>query len=138
MTSRLNPYLNFKDNARAAMNFYHGVFGGDLNVSTFGESGSQDPAEKDKVMHSQIFVPNGFALMASDTPAQMGEPRANGTISLSGDDDAMLRGYWDKLRQGGTIAMPLEKAPWGDSFGMVIDKFGVAWFVNITAPGNAG
>ena len=132
MASRLNPYLSFNNNARAAMDFYKSVFGGELTVSTFGEGNmAQDPAEKDKVMHSQLVVSNGYWLMASDTPASMGQPRANGTVSLSGDDEAVLKGYWDKLSTGATIAMPLEKAPWGDSFGMLIDKFGVPWMVNI-------
>jgi len=134
MTSKLNPYISFRDNARDAMEFYTSVFGGELNVSTFGDfQASEDPAEKDKVMHSQLVVANGYWLMASDTPASMGTPRPNGTVSLSGDDEASLKGYWDKLSAGATIAMPLEKAPWGDSFGMLTDKFGVPWMVNIAA-----
>jgi len=134
MASRLNPYLSFKDNARAAMDFYKTVFGGELTISTFGEGNmAKDPSEKDKVMHSQLVVANGYWLMASDTPARMGTPRPNGTVSLSGDDEASLKGYWDKLSAGATIAMPLEKAPWGDSFGMLTDKFGVPWMVNIAA-----
>ncbi|HVY18457.1 MAG TPA: VOC family protein [Bauldia sp.] len=132
MASVLNPYLSFNDNARQAMDFYKSVFGGDLNVSTFGQGGmSQDPGEANKVMHAQLRSPSGFVLMGSDTPASMGAPRANGQISLSGDNDAELRGYWQKLSQGGSVMMPLEKAPWGDSFGMLTDKFGVSWMVNI-------
>jgi PhnB protein len=130
MTSRLNPYLSFKDNAAAAMDFYKSVFGGTLTVMTFGQVGEQG-AEKDRIMHSQLDTANGFTLMGSDTPARMGEPRPNGSVSLSGEDDAELRGYWDKLCQGGTVTMPLEKAPWGDSFGMLADKFGTSWLVNI-------
>jgi PhnB protein len=135
MPSRLNPYLNFKNNARAAMEFYKSVFKGDLIVSSFGEGGmSEDPAEKDLVMHAQLEAPSGYTLMGSDTPKAMGEPRPNGTISLSGDDQAALEGFWHKLSEGGTIALPLEKAPWGDSFGMLIDKFGVSWMINIGSP----
>lgn len=132
MATRLNPYLSFKNNARDAMDFYKSVFGGDLTVSTFGEGGmAQDPAEKDLVMHAQLVAPNGYWLMGSDTPAHMGEPKPNSSVSLSGDDDSELRGYWDKLSAGGTITVPLEKAPWGDSFGMLVDKFGTPWLVNI-------
>jgi PhnB protein len=132
MASRLNPYLSFKSNAREAMDFYKSVFGGELTVSTFGEGNMADnPAEKDQVMHAQLVGPNGYWLMGSDTPARMGEPRPNGTVSLSGDDEAALKGYWDKLSKGGAVTMPLEKAPWGDSFGMLTDKFGVPWMVNI-------
>jgi PhnB protein len=139
MSSRLNPYLNFAANAREVMEFYKTVFGGDLTTMTFGDGGMplDNPAEKDKVMHSQLETPSGFTLMASDMPASMGTPMGNGTISLSGDNDAELRGYWSKLSAGGEISQPLEKAPWGDSFGMLTDKFGTSWMVNITGAGNA-
>ena len=131
-TSRLNPYLSFKSNAREAMEFYKTVFGGELTLSEFGEM-AHSPDEKTRIMHGQLVGPNGYWLMGSDTPASMGEPGANGTVSLSGDDEATLKGYWDKLSAGGTVTMPLEKAPWGDSFGMLTDKFGVSWMVNIGA-----
>jgi PhnB protein len=70
--------------------------------------------------------------MGSDTPTSMGQPRGNGQISLSGDDEAELTGYWNKLSDGATVVMPLAKAPWGDSFGMLTDRFGVPWMVNIS------
>jgi PhnB protein len=130
----LNPYLSFRDTARQAMEFYKSVFGGELTVSTFGDlQGSEDPAERDKVMHSELKSDNGFVLMGSDTPNSMGyTPGTNYSVSLSGDDESGLRGYWDGLSDGGTVTLPLEKAPWGDSFGMCIDKFGVSWMVNIS------
>jgi PhnB protein len=58
------------------------------------------------------------------------------SISLSGEDDHELRGYWGRLSDGGTVFMPLEKAPWGDTFGMCTDKFGIAWLVNIAGTKN--
>jgi PhnB protein len=137
MTAILNPYLHFRDTAKAAMEFYHGVFGGELTVTTFGESGDPYPGEGEKVMHAQLETPSGFTLMGSDTPNGM--EHAPGTnhisISLSGkkSDDADLRGYWDKLTDGGSVSQPLETAPWGDTFGMLTDKFGVDWLVNISA-----
>ena len=135
MSTKLNPYLGFRDNARQAMEFYQTVFGGDLTVSTFRDfHASEDPAELDKVMHSALETPTGFNLMASDTPNSMDyKPGNNYSVSLSGDseDAAVLRGYWDRLVDGGSVTMPLEVAPWGDSFGMCVDKFGVAWLVNI-------
>lgn len=135
MSTRLNPYISFRDSAKAAMEFYHSVFGGELTSSTFGEFGvSDDPAESDRIMHSMLVSPSGLVLMASDTPNRMEfNPGTNITVSLSGesDDDAELRGYWDKLSQGGTVSMPLEAAPWGDSFGQLVDKFGIGWLVNI-------
>ena len=134
MVTRLNPYLSFRDNAREAIEFYHSVFGGELTISTFGEmQGSQDPAEADKVMHSMLVTEGGLTLMASDTPSRMEyTPGNNYSVSLSGEDDGELRGYWEKLSDGGTVTMPLEKAPWGDSFGMCADRFGVSWLVNIS------
>lgn len=133
MTTRLNPYLNFRDTTRQAMEFYQAALGGDLTMNTFGEyHASDDPAEQDKIMHAHLETPGGLMLMASDTPNSMElTPGNNFAVSLSGDDEAELRGYWDKLSDGGTTVMPLEKAPWGDTFGMCIDRFGTSWMVNI-------
>ena len=134
MTVRLNPYLNFLDNAREAMTFYQSVLGGELTMSTFGEfHASEDPSEQDKIMHAQLETADGFVLMASDTPNQMEHrPQAGVSVSISGDDEAKLRGYWDGLSEGGAVIMPFEKAPWGDTFGMVLDRFGTHWMVNAT------
>jgi PhnB protein len=134
MPTQLNPYVAFRDQARAAMTFYQQVFGGELTVSTFEEfQASDDPAEKDKVMHSRLEAPNGIALMAADTPNSMEvKEGSNISISLSGEDEDELRGYWDKLSDGGTVMMPLEAAPWGDVFGMCADRFGTEWMINIT------
>lgn len=140
MTVTLNPYLNFEDQARAALEFYHSVFGGTLNVSTFADFGqAQDPADADKIMHGQLEGDNGLVLMAADTPGHMEyRPAAGFSVSLSGDDDAALRGYYDKLVDGGTVVEPLEVAPWGDAFGMLVDRFGISWLVNISAASNTG
>jgi PhnB protein len=137
MASRLNPYINFKDNARQAMEFYQEVFGGDLTLNTFGELGAPGTPDADKIMHAQLETDSGFALMASDRPAGMGmehNPGDNISISLSGDDADELRGYWEKLSAGGTVTMPLEKQMWGDEFGMCVDRFGIPWMVNIGQP----
>jgi PhnB protein len=134
MQTNLNPYLSFRDNAREAMEFYKTVFGGKLEMQTFKEfHASQDPGEDNKIMHSMLTADNGIVFMASDTPNNM-EYRTgtNMSMSLSGDNETELKGYYEKLLAGGTIGMPLEKAPWGDMFGMFTDKFGVSWLVNIT------
>lgn len=134
MTIRLNPYLGFRDTAREAMDFYQSIFGGELTRNTFADfQASDDPSEAEKIMHSMLEAKNGLVLMAADTPNQMEfSPGTSHSVSLSGDDKAELRGYWDKLSDGGMVTVPLEKAPWGDTFGMVVDKFGVSWMVNIT------
>ena len=133
MGTRLNPYLSFRDSARQAMEFYQSVFGGKLDTNTFAEyHASEDPAEQDKIMHSQLETEGGLVLMAADTPNSMElGPGGNVSLSLGGEDEAELRGYWEKLSDGGTVTMPLEKAPWGDTFGMCVDRFGMTWMVNI-------
>jgi PhnB protein len=138
MAITLNPYLNFRGNAREAMEFYEGVFGGKLNVSTFADfHAASDPAENDLVMHADLEGPEGIRFMAADTPIKMEyRPGTNFSMSLSGDDEAELRGYFEKLAEGGSVTMPLEKAPWGDIFGMCTDRFGISWLVNVAASAN--
>jgi len=132
MSSRLNPYLSFDGNARQAMEFYGTVFEGEATLSTFGEYGDTSAPGADKIMHAQLETPAGYTLMAADTPPGMPFTPGNTiTVSLSGDDEDELRGYWDKLSDGGAVALPLEKQMWGDVFGMCTDRFGVAWMVNI-------
>jgi PhnB protein len=118
------------------MEFYHKVFGGTLTMQTFKDFGiSQTPAEDNKIMHSMLTADNGIVFMASDTPDSMEhQTGTHMSMSLSGDNEVELRGYYTKLVAGGTVSMPLEKAPWGDTFGMCTDKFGVAWMVNISEP----
>lgn len=133
MQTRLNPYIGFKGNAREAMEFYKTVFGGNLVLNTFKEShASKDPSEDDNIMHAMLETDNGIVLMASDTPKGMEYSLGtNMSISLSGDNEEELTGYWEKLSVGATIAEPLKQAPWGDTFGMLTDKFGMYWMVNI-------
>lgn len=135
MATVLNPYLNFRAQAREAMSFYQSVLGGELSVMTFADQGGMDVPEneQDQVMHSALVVSDSVQLMGADVPSHMdtGGDVSNGAISLSGDDEATLRGWFDGLSAGGTVAVPLEKAPWGDSFGMFTDKYGVEWMVNI-------
>ncbi len=136
MQTKLNPYLSFKDNTREAMEFYKTVFGGKLAMNTFKEyHASQDPSEDNKIMHARLEADNGITLLAADTPNRMEyHPGTNFSVSLDGDNETELKNYFNKLSKGGKIGMPLEKAVWGDTFGMVTDKFGVNWMVNITKP----
>jgi PhnB protein len=132
MASRLNPYISFRDDAREAMEFYQRALGGTLSMNTFGEYGAEGSPDADKIMHATLETDSGFTLMASDTPEGMEyTPGQNISISLSGDDDQELRGYWDKLSENGTVTMPLERQMWGDTFGMCTDRFGISWLVNI-------
>jgi PhnB protein len=133
MTSRLNPYLNFNGNAREAMQYYANVFGGDLNMSTFSELGSDGP-DANRIMHAQLQTNSGYTIMGADVPSSMPyQPMSGASVSISGDnaEASRLHGYWDKLASGGTTTMPLQKQSWGDEFGMCVDKFGVPWMIDI-------
>ncbi len=136
MQSKLNPYISFNGNTREAMEFYKTVFGGELTVSTFGENGMTEGVQPDGIMHSQLIADNGITLMAADSATGMREfvVGTNMSVSLSGDNEEELTGYYNKLVEGGKEDQPLTKAPWGDTFGMCTDKFGVFWMVNIAGP----
>ena len=128
----LNPYISFKNNARSAMEFYQSVFGGDLDLSTFGsfEGMVDDPSEQDLIMHAQLTTPDGFILMGADTPSRMDYVAPAGvSVSVSGDDEQKLESFWAGLADGGAVVMPFEVPPWGGRFGMLRDKFGVEWMI---------
>ena len=134
MGIHLNPYLHFADSARDAMEHYRDVLGGTLNVMTFGDMGAEGP-EATGVMHAQLETEQGLVLMASDTPPGMDRPSGSSvSVSLSGDQGAVLRGWFERLAADGTVSVPLEKQMWGDEFGQCTDRFGVTWLVNIAAP----
>lgn len=131
MAVRLSPYLNFRENAQEAMGFYQSIFGGELTTSTFGELHMSDPNDQHKVMHAQLEPPDGFVLMAADTPSAMEyRPQEGFSVSLSGDDEERLRSFWQNLSEGGTVVVPFAPAPWGATFGMCVDRFGTRWLVN--------
>ena len=134
MTTYLNPYLGFRGQAREAMTFYQSVFGGRLDVMTFADQGGMGvpESEADQVMHSALTVSDTLLLMGSDVPSHMDGEIHNGRIALSGDDVDTLRAWFAGLSDGGTVNVPLEKAPWGDWFGDLDDKYGVGWMVNIS------
>jgi PhnB protein len=136
MQSKLNPYISFNGNAREAMEFYKSVFGGELTISTFEEmGGAPEGVDPNGVMHSALTAENGIAIMAADTATGMREFVAgtNMSLSLSGDNEEELTGYFNMLMEGGKVESPLKKEAWGDTFGMCIDKFDTFWMVNISA-----
>lgn len=131
MSSVLNPYLQFKDTAKDALEFYEAALGGELNIMTFGQMGAEGP-EAAKVMHGQLETPAGFTLMASDTPEEMEyTPGGNISVCISGDEVEAMHGYFEKLSEGANVTMPLAVQQWGAEFGMLTDKFGVRWMMNI-------
>jgi PhnB protein len=105
-------------------------------MATFAEfHASSDPSEDDLIMHADLQAPGGLRLMAADAPNHMEyDPGNNVSMSLSGESEPELRGYYDKLADGGSVGMPLDMAPWGDMFGMCTDRFGIRWLVNVSMP----
>ena len=134
MSLSLNPYLNFNGNTAEAMKFYKSIIGGDLSIQTFGEAQmAENPEEKDLVLHASLKS-DSMTLMASDAVPRMKVKFGdNFHLSLQGQDSKRLSEIFNGLSQGGQVNMPLEKQFWGDTFGMITDKFGVHWMVNITS-----
>ena len=136
MSQQLNPYLTFDGNCAEAMAFYASVFGGEPEMSHFRDFGM----EADGVMHAALDTPAGFHLFASDTVPGMSPPLQPGNniqISLSGDEADALRGFWSRLAECGQVVMPLERQMWGDDYGLLADRYGVQWHVNIADPADA-
>lgn len=142
MSITLNPYLNFPDaQAREAMEFYRSVLGGELTFMTFGDMGTEGPLAT-QVMHGQLETRDRITLMGADAPPEMVQVTFgdNVSVSLSGghDEAEELRGWFAGLSEGGQVRQPLEVAPWGDEFGMFVDRFGISWLVNIAGPAVEG
>ncbi|MFC7788482.1 VOC family protein [Microbacterium sp. MAHUQ-60] len=134
--SILNPYLSFHDNAREAMTFYQSVLGGKLDLVEFSSFPDmpQDPADAGKIMHAWLATDDGMVLAGSDTPTGMEyQPPQGISVSVSCDEEDRAQAIWDGLGAGGTVTMPFETPPWGGRFGMLIDRFGVAWMVTADA-----
>lgn len=129
MAQQLNPYITFNGNCAEAMDFYASVLGGTPATMSFRDSGM----DADGIMHASLDTPAGFHLFAADHAEGMADynPGTNVQVSLSGDDVDALRGYWDGLSAGGQVVVPLEKQMWGDTYGQVVDRFGIIWHVNI-------
>ncbi|MFC7341583.1 VOC family protein [Saccharopolyspora griseoalba] len=135
MTAKLNPYLSFAGDAKQAMEFYRSVLGGELELNTYGEAGDVSGPLAEKIMHAMLTTDRGFALMASDAPPETEfRPGTNFAISISGEaeDAEALRGYWSALAEGGQVQVPMEKQMWGDEFGMLTDKHGISWMIDIS------
>ncbi|MDT9592890.1 VOC family protein [Nocardioides zeae] len=142
MALHMNPYLIFDGRTREALELYHSILGGDLQIMTFGDMGSEGPVPPpDGVMHAFLGTEHGFRLMASDGGPD--DPVVHGTdfaVALNGDaaDEELMRGWWEKFAAAGTIDVPLEKQMWGDWFGQVTDPFGIAWMFNIAVAQQPG
>ncbi|QPC47867.1 VOC family protein [Mangrovibacillus cuniculi] len=131
----INVYLNFDGQTKEAMEFYHGIFGGELSLQTFGEAyENTSESVKNRIIHANLKN-DTLTFMASDTHPEFSPPHKVGnnvSLSINGSDLELLTEYFQKLAEGGEVTMPLEKQFWGDTFGSLTDKFGIHWMVNVT------
>jgi PhnB protein len=136
MSVQTTPHLNFRGDARAALEHYRSVFGGDLVVSTYTDTGQvPDPAEADLVVFGQVVAPSGFRVMAYDVPAARAWSQGDAPffVSVRGDDVEEIRGYWEALAVGATVIAPLASSAWAPAYGMLTDRFGVTWVLDVAA-----
>ncbi|WP_127572304.1 VOC family protein [Georgenia faecalis] len=133
-------HVNLRGTARDALELYRSVFGGDLVAVSYRDAGTvTDPADADQIMWGQVRSEAGFHLMAYDVP----EGRAHDAgvapyfVSVRGADADEIAGYWEKLTAadaGSTVVVPLAPAGWAPLYGMVTDRFGVTWVLDVAVP----
>ena len=129
----LAPFINFQGRAREAMEFYHRVLGGNLDLQTLNKQGVPKPASPgDRISHARLEADGGLIIIASDGhpdyPAKVGD---NLAIALGGTDRERLTRIFNDLGEGGRIQMSLAEQPWGSAVGWLKDKFGIGWTVSI-------
>lgn len=134
MTIKTTTHLNFRGTARAALEFYQSVFGGHQVVITYKDAGAvQNPDEADQVMWGQVTAESGFAIMAYDVPSSLAWNPGEIPVFVSVRSDAAdeITSYWQKLSEGATVVAPLAPAGWSPLYGMLKDRFGVTWVLDI-------
>lgn len=130
MATAAIPYITFAGNAREALHFYQSIFGGKVEISTFGDFNVPGVAA-DGVMHGALTT-DEFAVYGSDAMLTGTLEDANRIrIAIAGDDLEALTAAFSGLAQGGTVSTPLEKQMWGDTYGEVVDQYGISWMFNI-------
>lgn len=140
MAINTTTHLNFRGDAHAALEFYRSVFGGELVIVTHAQAyGTTDPAETDLVSWGQVASDAGFRVMAFDVPAA--RPYEPGVspffVSVRGTDPEEIGDYWTRLTEGGSVIAPLEPSAWSPLYGMVRDRFGVTWVLDVEVPWSA-
>lgn len=127
----VHPYLNFKGDCKTAFEFYAEVFGGKLDMQTFGDSpmADQEPELKDKIVHARLAF-GDFVLLASDAPPERYQQPQGVHVSLNVDTTADADRIFNSLAEGGSVSMPIQETFWADRFGMCVDRFGIPWMVN--------
>jgi PhnB protein len=141
MTVKTVTHLNFRGDACAALTFYQSVFGGELTVVSYADAGNvENPAEADQVIWGQVTAENGFNIMAFDVPsARAWNPGEIPVfVSVRGDDAGEVTGYWERLSDGAAIVQPLGPSFWTPLYGMLKDRFGITWIVDLAPAGSNG
>jgi PhnB protein len=126
MAVKTVAHLNFRGEARAALSFYQSVFGGELAAVTHAQVyGTKDPVEADLVSWGQVVSPEGFAIMAFDVPSAMewDAGKIPFFVSIRADNEA----------EGATVIQPLAGSTWAKLYGMLKDRFGVTWVLDVPA-----
>ncbi len=137
MTVSPTTHLNFRGDARAALEFYQSVFGGELVALTYAQMGAaQNPDEADQIMWGQVAAGNGFRIMAFDVPSARPFSRGENSFfqSLRGTDAAETTALWQKLADGADVTVPLAPAAWSPLYGMLTDRFGITWVIDLESP----
>jgi PhnB protein len=129
----LNPYLFFNGDAAAAIAFYEQALDAKPDgVMHWGDVPGMDttPEHNSRVMHSQLFIGGGLIMVSDGGPGEQVPVGRNVRITLQFTDVPEMTRRFEALAQGGEITMPLADTFWGATFGMLTDKFGVAWMFN--------
>ncbi|MGV9912529.1 VOC family protein [Streptomyces tendae] len=140
MTAQAVTHLNFRGDAREALTFYRSAFGGDLTVVTYKDAGNvQDPAAADQVMFGQVATADGLRVMAYDVPSDLPWNQGENAffVSVRGETADEITAYWEKLAEGATVLRPLGAAQWAPLYGMLRDRFGVTWVLDVVSEYNA-
>lgn len=135
MSIRTVTHLNFQGQARAALAFYHDVFKGRQTLVTYAQAGrSEEAAEPDHILWGQVTGEDGIALMAYDVPAgaHWHPGDASFFVSLRGDDAGTIQHLWQRLARDADILCTLAPSHWSPLYGMLRDRFGVTWVVDVS------
>ena len=132
MTISTTTHLNFRGDARAALEFYRAVFGGDLAVVNHPDD--------DQVMWGQVAADNGFRVMAYDVPGDLSYDPGDKAVfvSVRGTDPGELTTFWQGLSDGATVVQDLGPAGWSPLYGMLRDRFGVTWVLDVAVDYSGG
>ena len=134
MTITTTTHLNFRGEARAALEFYQSVFGGELAAFTYADAGSVgERSEADQIMWGQVVAENGFHVMAYDVPSTRTFDRGDGSffVSVRSESADEISELWPKLAEGATVVQDLGPAPWAPLYGMLTDRFGIVWVLDV-------